>query len=63
MVRKLEVYCEFACVFFIKQILNLGSVMHYPAYGFAIDPSIPTIVPLQEGVVIGQRDGLSEVNY
>ena len=24
---------------------DYGSVMHYGAYGFAIDPTIPTIIP------------------
>jgi hypothetical protein len=37
-----------------------GSVMHYGAYAFAVDPSIPTII-VPDGVTIGQRDGFSEV--
>ncbi|MCJ1676458.1 M12 family metallopeptidase [Streptomyces sp. APSN-46.1] len=42
---------------------DFGSVMHYPATAFAIDPNRPTIVPrhpLPEGVVMGQRTGLSQ---
>ena len=39
-----------------------GSVMHYGAYSFAIDPSIPTIITRQPDVEIGQRRGFSEVN-
>jgi hypothetical protein len=38
-----------------------GSVMHYGAYSFGIDPSIPTIITRQPGVEIGQRRGFSEV--
>jgi hypothetical protein len=34
--------------------------MHYSAYAFAVDPSIPTII-VPDGVSIGQRDGFSEV--
>ena len=37
-----------------------GSVMHYGPYGFAIDPSIPTII-VPDGVSIGQRAGFSDV--
>lgn len=37
-----------------------GSVMHYGAYGFAIDPTIPTIIT-PNGEEIGQRVGFSEV--
>ena len=39
---------------------DYGSVMHYSAYGFAQDSSQPTVVPRQTGVVIGQRDHMSE---
>ncbi|MBL7793809.1 MAG: M12 family metallopeptidase [Saprospiraceae bacterium] len=38
---------------------DYNSLMHYPRTSFAIDNSLPTIVPLQEGVTIGQREGLS----
>ncbi len=34
--------------------------MHYGAYGFAVDPTIPTII-VPDGVSIGQRVGFSEV--
>ena len=36
--------------------------MHYGAYSFAIDPSIPTIITRQPDVEIGQRRGFSNVN-
>lgn len=36
--------------------------MHYGAYGFAVDPTVPTII-VPEGVEIGQRLGFSEVTY
>ncbi|MGX1507617.1 UNVERIFIED_CONTAM: hypothetical protein RKD43_006242 [Streptomyces graminofaciens] len=42
---------------------DFGSIMHYPATAFAIDPNQPTIVPrapLPPGVTIGQRSGLSQ---
>ncbi|WP_328665780.1 M12 family metallopeptidase [Streptomyces sp. NBC_00322] len=42
---------------------DFGSIMHYPATAFAIDPNQPTIVPrnpLPPGVVMGQRTGLSQ---
>merc|ERR1712062_354879 len=38
---------------------DYGSCMHYGAFAFAVDRSIPTIVPLQEGEDIGQRVQLS----
>ena len=38
---------------------DYGSIMHYPGTSFAKDSSKPTIVPLQSGVTIGQRQGLS----
>ncbi|KZS17670.1 putative Metalloendopeptidase [Daphnia magna] len=41
---------------------DYGSVMHYGAYSFPIDPSIPTIITRQPGVEIGQRKGFSEVD-
>ncbi|XP_046457182.1 hatching enzyme 1.2-like [Daphnia pulex] len=40
---------------------DYGSVMHYSAYAFAVDPSIPTII-VPDGVSIGQRDGFSELD-
>ena len=38
---------------------DYGSVMHYSAYSFAVDPNVPTIIPKIPGATIGQRDGLS----
>jgi hypothetical protein len=38
---------------------DYGSIMHYPRTSFAKDSSQPTIVPLQSGVTIGQRNGMS----
>jgi hypothetical protein len=38
---------------------DYGSIMHYGPKNFAKDSSKPTIVPLQSGVTIGQRKGLS----
>lgn len=38
----------------------LGSVMHYGAYAFAVDPTIPTIIT-PNGEAIGQRVGFSDV--
>jgi len=42
--------------------------MHYGAYGFAVDPSIPTITPINQttgeldiSIPIGQRVGFSQV--
>ncbi|WP_406002752.1 Dot/Icm T4SS effector Zinc-dependent metalloprotease LegP [Streptomyces sp. NBC_00829] len=42
---------------------DFGSIMHYPATAFAIDPDQPTIIarnPLRPGVVMGQRTKLSQ---
>jgi hypothetical protein len=42
---------------------DYGSVMHYGAYGFAIDPTIPTIITINpENAEIGQRVTLSEID-
>ncbi|MFC4160116.1 M12 family metallopeptidase [Chitinimonas lacunae] len=38
---------------------DYSSIMHYDTYGFTKNGQ-PTIVPLQSGVKIGQRDGLSQ---
>ena len=41
---------------------DLGSVMHYNAYGFAVDRRIPTIRPIDSTVplsALGQRSGFS----
>lgn len=40
---------------------DYGSIMHYPAYAFSKNGK-DTIVPLVEGVSIGQRAGLSELD-
>ena len=37
---------------------DYGSIMHYSAYAFAIDPTTPTIIT-RDGSEIGQREGLS----
>jgi len=42
---------------------DYGSVMHYSAFSFPIDPSMPTIIPKDENVDIGdigQRVGMSQ---
>jgi hypothetical protein len=41
---------------------DYGSVMHYSAYAFAIDDTIPTIITLDEDAEIGQRITLSELD-
>jgi hypothetical protein len=38
------------------------SVMHYGAYGFAVDPAIPTIIPHDPDAEIGQRITLSALD-
>ncbi|GAB1600720.1 astacin-like metalloprotease toxin 2, partial [Argonauta hians] len=38
------------------------SIMHYGPYAFAIDRSIPTIIPLKKGAIIGQRSGMSQLD-
>jgi len=39
---------------------DYGSLMHYSAYSFAKDPSVPTIIPKDPDAAIGQRQRLSE---
>jgi hypothetical protein len=41
---------------------DYGSVMHYSAYAFAVDPAIPTIIPHDPDAVIGQRVTLSQLD-
>jgi len=41
---------------------DYGSVMHYGAYGFAIDPSVPTIITIDPDAEIGQRVTLSAID-
>jgi len=41
---------------------DYGSVMHYGAYGFAIDPNVPTIIPHDPRAQIGQRTTLSKLD-
>jgi len=43
-------------------LYDYGSVMHYNAYAFAIDRSIPTIIPYDPEAEIGQRLDLSELD-
>jgi len=38
---------------------NYGSIMHYSGYAFAIDRSKYTIEPKHDGIIIGQREGLT----
>jgi len=39
---------------------DYGSLMHYSAYSFASNPSIPTIIPVDPDAQIGQRQGMSD---
>jgi len=39
---------------------DYGSLMHYSAYSFAANPSIPTIIPVDPDAQIGQRQGMSD---
>jgi len=41
---------------------DYGSVLHYSAYAFAVDPSIPTIIPHDPEAEIGQRVTLSALD-
>ena len=41
---------------------DYGSVMHYGAYGFAVDRNIPTIIPLDPTATIGQRVKMSALD-
>jgi len=45
----------------LGQPYDYGSVMHYPAYAFSKNDK-KTIVPKEDGVTIGQRDGMSELD-
>ena len=39
---------------------DYGSVMHYSAFSFNIDPDVPTVIPKDPEAEIGQRTHLSE---
>lgn len=41
---------------------DYNSIMHYYPYEFAIDQSIPTVRAIKEGVTIGQRIGMSQLD-
>jgi hypothetical protein len=41
---------------------DYGSVLHYSAYAFAVDPNVPTIIPHDPDAVIGQRVTLSQLD-
>jgi hypothetical protein len=41
---------------------DYGSVLHYGAYAFAVDPSVPTIIPHDPDAQIGQRITLSKLD-
>ncbi len=38
---------------------DYGSVMHYSRTAFALDENVDTVIPLDSGATIGQRDGAS----
>lgn len=49
----------------LNQPYDYDSIMHYKSNSFAKDPTRPTITPklkLTEGVVLGQRDHLSQID-
>lgn len=46
----------------LEQPYDYDSIMHYQENSFAVNPSIPTIIPLLSGVSIGQRDHLSQID-
>lgn len=49
----------------LQQPYDYDSIMHYHSNSFAKDPSQPTITPkvkLPKGVVLGQRDHLSQID-
>lgn len=47
----------------LNEPYDYGSIMHYSEYAFSIkDKILKTIVPLQPGVQIGQREGLSKLD-
>ena len=41
---------------------DYGSIMHYPRDSFSMYEGKETLIPLKEGVEIGQRRGFSEID-
>ncbi|KAK7080338.1 Meprin A subunit beta [Halocaridina rubra] len=46
----------------LGQGYDFSSVMHYDAFAYAMNPSIPTIIPKVRGVTLGQRRGFSQMD-
>ena len=41
---------------------DIDSIMHYGAFDFAVNRSIPSIVPKKMGTSIGQRDRMTPID-
>ena len=41
---------------------DYGSVLHYSAYAFAVNMTVPTIIPLDPNATIGQRITMSAID-